>query len=151
MTTHPFAIPDFAGEMIAPGEPGFDEARRVEDETVDPARRRVRVDGGATWRELDAATQASGLAVTGARLPPVGVAGFTLGSGSGWLERRLGLAADSLRGARVVTADGDLVTASADENSDLFWALRGGGASFGVVAELEFALHPARSRRRTRS
>ena len=203
MTTHPLAIPDFAGELIAPGEPGFDEARRVEDETVDrrpaliarcagprdvaaaiaharraglpltvrggghgpdgfavaddalvidltrmrdvcvnSARRRVRVDGGATWRELDAATQASGLAVTGARLPSVGVAGFTLGSGSGWLERRLGLAADSMRGARVVTADGDLVTASADENADLFWALRGGGASFGVVAELEFALHP---------
>ena len=74
---------------------------------VDPARRTARVQGGATWRELDAATQAHGLAVTGARMPSVGVAGFTLGSGSGWLERRLGLAADSLRSAQVVTAGGD--------------------------------------------
>ena len=65
--------------------------------SVDPARRTARVQGGATWRELDAATQAHGLAVTGARIPSVGVAGFTLGSGSGWLERKLGLAADSLR------------------------------------------------------
>jgi FAD/FMN-containing dehydrogenase len=109
---------------------------------VDPARRRVRVQGGATWRVLDAATQAHGLAVTGARMPSVGVAGFTLGSGSGWLERKLGLAGDALRAARVVTADGDVVTASADKHADLFWALRGGGGSFGVVVELEFALHP---------
>jgi len=109
---------------------------------VDPARRRARVQGGATWRELDAATAPHGLAVTGARLPSVGVAGFTLGSGSGWLERKLGLAADSLCSARVVTASGELVTASADEHPELFWALRGGGPSFGVVVELEFALHP---------
>jgi FAD/FMN-containing dehydrogenase len=80
--------------------------------------------------------------VTGARVPSVGVAGFTLGSGSGWLERKLGPAADALRSARVVTTDGDVVTASADEHPDLFWALRGGGSSFGVVVELDFALHP---------
>lgn len=109
---------------------------------VDPAGRRVRVEGGATWREVDVATQAHGLAVTGARLPSVGVAGFTLGSGSGWLERKLGLAADCLRCARVVSADGQLVTASPHEHPDLFWALRGGGPSFGIVTELEFALHP---------
>jgi FAD/FMN-containing dehydrogenase len=109
---------------------------------VDPARGTARVQGGATWRELDAATQAHGLAVTGARMPSVGVAGFTLGSGSGWLERKLGLAADSLRAARVVTADGDVVTARADEHPDLFWALRGGGPGFGVVVELELALAP---------
>ena len=109
---------------------------------VDPARRCARVQGGATWRELDAATQAHGLAVTGARMPSVGVAGFTLGSGSGWLERKLGLAGDALRSARVVTADGDVVTASEDEHADLFWALRGGGSGFGVVVELEFALQP---------
>jgi FAD/FMN-containing dehydrogenase len=109
---------------------------------VDPVRRRVRVQGGATWREVDAATQAHGLAVTGARIPSVGAAGFTLGSGSGWLERKLGLAADSLRGARVVTADGRVVTAGGENHPDLFWALRGGGPSFGVVTELEFALHP---------
>jgi FAD/FMN-containing dehydrogenase len=109
---------------------------------VDPARCRARVQGGATWRDLDAATQAHGLAVTGARMPSVGVAGFTLGSGSGWLERKLGLAVDALCCARVVTADGDVVTASADEHPDLFWALRGGGPGFGIVAELEFELQP---------
>ena len=100
--------------------------------------RRAFVQGGATWRELDAATQAHGLAVTGARIPSVGVAGFTLGSGSGWLERKLGLAADSLAGATVVTAAGEEVQAE----GELLWALRGGGPGFGVVAELEFDLHP---------
>jgi FAD/FMN-containing dehydrogenase len=109
---------------------------------VDPERRIARVQGGTLWRGLDAATQAHGLAVTGARIATVGVAGFTLGSGSGWLERKLGLAADSLRAARVVTADGDVVTADADSHADLFWALRGGGPSFAIVAELEFALAP---------
>ena len=109
---------------------------------VDPVRRCARVQGGATWREVDAATQRHGLAVTGARLPSVGVAGFTLGSGSGWLERKLGLAADSLRSVTVVTAGGELVRASGEEREDLFWAMRGGGPSFGVVVALEFALHP---------
>jgi hypothetical protein len=107
---------------------------------VDPVRGAARVQGGATWRELDAATQRHGLAVTGARIPSVGVAGFTLGSGSGWLERKLGLAADNLRGARVVTAGGEVVNASAAEHPDLLWALRGGGPSFGVVASLDFEL-----------
>jgi FAD/FMN-containing dehydrogenase len=100
------------------------------------------VQGGATWRELDAATQAHGLAVTGARVPSVGVAGFTLGSGSGWLERKLGLAGDALVSARLVSADGDVVEASADVHPELFWAVRGGGAGLGVVVELEFALAP---------
>jgi FAD/FMN-containing dehydrogenase len=110
--------------------------------SVDPARRTARVQGGATWSELDAATQAHGLAVTGARMPSVGVAGFTLGSGSGWLERKLGLAADALRSARVVTASGDVVGAGPAEHPELFWALRGGGPGFGIVAELEFDLAP---------
>jgi FAD/FMN-containing dehydrogenase len=110
--------------------------------SVDPRRRTARVQGGATWRELDAASQAHGLAVTGARLPTVGVAGFTLGSGSGWLERKLGLAADSLHSARLVTAGGDVVTASPEEHPDLFWALHGGGPGFGVVVELELGLAP---------
>jgi FAD binding domain-containing protein len=100
--------------------------------------RRAFVQGGATWRELDGATQAHGLAVTGARIPSVGVAGFTLGSGSGWLERKLGLAADSLVGATVVSADGEEIEAE----GELLWALRGGGPGFGVVVELEFELHP---------
>ena len=99
--------------------------------------RRAFVQGGATWRELDTATQAHGLAVTGARIPSVGVAGFTLGSGSGWLERKLGLAADSLAGATVVTPGGEEITAE----GELLWALRGGGPGFGVVVELEFELH----------
>ena len=118
---------------------------RMRGVAVDPARRRARVQGGATWHELDAATAAHGLAVTGARLPSVGVAGFTLGSASGWLERKFGLAVDSLHSARVVTAGGDVVTASAHEHPDLFWALRGGGPSFGVVVELEFELHPVQT------
>ncbi|HEY3189880.1 MAG TPA: FAD-binding protein, partial [Solirubrobacteraceae bacterium] len=103
--------------------------------------RRVRVGAGAQWGDLDAATQAHGLAVTGGRVSDTGVAGLTLGSGSGWLERRHGLSADSLLGATVVTATGEVVRASADQNADLFWGLRGGGGNFGIVTELEFGLH----------
>jgi FAD/FMN-containing dehydrogenase len=109
---------------------------------VDPARRIAWVQPGALWGELDAATQEHGLAVTGGRVSSTGVAGFTIGSGSGWLERKMGLAADNLRAARVLTADGDIVKASATENPDLFWALRGGGGNFGIVVEFEFALRP---------
>ena len=110
--------------------------------SVDPTRQIAWVQPGVLWGELDAATQEHGLAVTGGRASSTGVAGFTLGSGSGWLERKMGLAADNLRAARVLTADGRVVTASADENPDLFWALRGGGGNFGIVVEFEFALRP---------
>ena len=113
--------------------------KRVE---VDLARRTVRAGAGLTWGELDAATQAHGLAVTGGRMSTTGIAGLTLGSGSGWLERKLGLTADNLVGATVVTADGDVVRADASQHPDLFWALRGGGGNFGVVTEFELALHP---------
>ena len=109
---------------------------------VDPARRVAWVQPGVLWGELDAATQEHGLAVTGGRVTSTGVAGFTIGSGSGWLERKMGLAADNLRAARVLTADGDIVKASETENPDLFWALRGGGGNFGIVVEFEFALRP---------
>jgi FAD binding domain/Berberine and berberine like len=109
---------------------------------VDPVRRIAWVQPGVLWGELDAATQEHGLAVTGGRASSTGVAGFTLGSGSGWLERKMGLAADNLRAARVLTADGAVVTASQDENPDLFWAIRGGGGNFGIVVEFEFALRP---------
>jgi hypothetical protein len=109
---------------------------------VDPLRRIAWVQPGAVWGELDAATQEHGLAVTGGRVSSTGVAGFTLGSGSGWLERKMGLASDNLRAARVLTADGHVVTASASENPDLFWALRGGGGNFGIVLEFEFSLRP---------
>jgi FAD/FMN-containing dehydrogenase len=109
---------------------------------IDPARRIAWVQPGVLWGELDAATQEHGLAITGGRVSSTGVAGFTLGSGSGWLERKMGLAADNLRAARVLTADGHIVTASATQNSDLFWGLRGGGGNFGIVLEFEFDLRP---------
>jgi hypothetical protein len=109
---------------------------------VDPVRRIAWVQPGVVWGELDAATQEHGLAVTGGRVSSTGVADFTLGSGSGWLERKMGLAADSLRAARVLTADGRVVTASASQNADLFWGLRGGGGNFGIVLEFEFSLRP---------
>jgi len=109
--------------------------------TVDPASRRATCGGGTTWAELDAATQAHGLAVTGGFISRTGVAGLTLGGGIGWLVRPLGLSCDNVVGARVVTADGQILTASADEHPDLFWALRGGGGNFGVVTRFEYRLH----------
>jgi FAD/FMN-containing dehydrogenase len=118
------------------------DVRRLKRVEVDLARRTVRAGAGLTWGELDAATQAHGLAVTGGRMSTTGIAGLTLGSGSGWLERKLGLTADHLIGATVVTADGDIVRADGSEHPDLFWALRGGGGNFGVVTEFELALHP---------
>jgi len=118
------------------------DLRPMKDIQIDQDSAAARVGPGLTWGELDAATQAYGLAVTGGRVSSTGVAGLTLGSGSGWLERKLGLTADNLLSAEVVLADGSLLTASEWEHDDLFWALRGGGGSFGIVTEFEFQLHP---------
>jgi FAD/FMN-containing dehydrogenase len=108
---------------------------------VDVEAQRASCGGGTTWAELDAATQAHGLAVPGGFISHTGVAGLTLGGGIGWLSRLAGLSSDNLVGATVVTADGRVLKASQDENPDLFWAIRGGGGNFGVVTEFEFGLH----------
>ncbi len=109
---------------------------------VDPDRAIARVGPGARWSQVIAAAAPFGLVPLSGSAPSVGVTGFTLGGGVGWLSRRYGFAADSVVRAEVVTADGRLVTASADRHPDLFWALRGGGANFGVVTALEFRLYP---------
>ncbi|MET4177152.1 FAD/FMN-containing dehydrogenase [Bradyrhizobium sp. LA6.1] len=109
---------------------------------VDPFHRTARVDPGATLGDFDKEAQAFGLATPLGINSTTGVAGLTLGGGFGWLSRKFGLAADNLISADVVTAEGELVRASIAENTDLFWALRGGGANFGVVSSFEFRLHP---------
>jgi FAD/FMN-containing dehydrogenase len=109
---------------------------------VDPAGRRVVVQGGCRWRDVDRETQEFGLAVTGGLVSDTGVAGYTLGGGIGHLMRKHGLAIDNLVGCDVVTADGRFVHASATDEPELFWGLRGGGGNFGIVTAFEFELHP---------
>lgn len=110
--------------------------------TVDASTPVAKVEGGALWKDVDAATQAHGLATPGGLISDTGVAGLTLSGGIGWLRAQHGLAIDNLVSADVVTADGNLVHTSADENPELLWALQGGGGNFGVVVQFEFALHP---------
>jgi FAD/FMN-containing dehydrogenase len=109
---------------------------------VDPERRTAVAEAGCTWADLDHETQAFGLAVTGGLVSTTGIAGFTLGGGIGWLMRKVGLACDNLIAADVVTAEGQLVHASEDENPELLWGVRGGGGNFGIVTSLQYRLHP---------
>src|SRR5215472_7946199 len=108
---------------------------------VDPVRRTARAEPGVTWGEFDRETQALGLATPGGQISTTGIAGVTLGGGWGHLARRYGLVSDNLISADLVTAGGALLTVSADQNSDLFWGIRGGGGNFGVVISLEYRLH----------
>lgn len=109
---------------------------------VDVDHRTATAEGGATWGDLDRATQAHGLATTGGVVSTTGVGGLTLGGGYGWLQGRHGLSVDNLLAVEMVTADGGILTASAERNPDLFWAVRGGGGNFGVVSSFQFGLHP---------
>jgi len=109
---------------------------------VDPTARTARAQGGVTWGEYNRETQLHGLASTGGVVSTTGVSGLTLGGGFGWLQGKHGLAIDNLRSAQLVLADGRVVTASHDEHSDLFWAVRGGGGNFGIATSLDFTVHP---------
>jgi len=141
---HPLSVKggghDYAGNTVGEGGILIDLSP-MRGITVDPEGRRAVVEAGATWAGVDAATQAHGLVTPGGTVSSVGVAGFTLGGGAGWLTRKFGMAVDNLLAAEVVTAGDEVVRASEEENPDLFWALRGGGGNFGVVTRFEYRLH----------
>jgi len=138
----------FTGELIGPGEAGYEQARGVHNGLIDrrPALiarcRTVRVDPGATLGDLDHATGAFGLAVPTGFIANTGIAGLALGGGVGYLTRSFGMTLDNMLAADVVLADGTFVTASEDSHADLFWALRGGGGNFGIVTSITFRCHP---------
>jgi len=142
----PFSVQATGHGTVLPADGGVlvktDKMAAVE---IDAGRRTALTGGGALMGDVIAAAAPHGLAPLSGTSAGVSVAGYTLGGGAGWLSRAYGYAADSLVSAELVTADGDLVTASADEHPDLFWAIRGGGGNFGVVTALEFRLHPVGS------
>jgi FAD/FMN-containing dehydrogenase len=109
---------------------------------VDTEARTARAQGGVTWGDLDRETQVFGLATPGGVVSTTGIAGLTLGGGLGWLRSKHGLSCDNVASVDIVTADGQLRVASAEENPDLFWAIRGGGGNFGIVTSFEYNLHP---------
>jgi hypothetical protein len=115
---------------------------QMKEISVDPDAKTARAQAGVLLGEMDASTQEHGLAVPAGIVTHTGLAGLTLGGGVGWLERKYGLTIDQLLSVELVTADGALVTANAEENADLFWGLRGGGGNFGIVTEFEFRLNP---------
>jgi FAD/FMN-containing dehydrogenase len=121
------------------------DTSRMRGASVDPATRTARVEAGAQWRDVGALAAEHGLAALHGSAPDVGVVGYTLGGGVGWLARRYGLAANSVTAIELVTAAGEAVRADAENEPDLFWALRGGGGNFGVVTALEFLLYPVDS------
>lgn len=129
-----------AGAALADGGITIDMSQR-RAVTVDAPQMLVRVQAGATWKEVDAATQEHGLVVPSGIISATGVAGLALGAGFGWTSRRFGFTADNLVSANVVTADGRSLVASATENTDLYWALRGGGGNFAVVTDFTFRAH----------
>lgn len=129
-----------AGKALTDGGLVID-LRRMKAVSVDYTARTATVGGGATMSHLDRATEPHGLATTGGRVSTTGVGGFTLGGGSGWFDRKFGLACDNLLSVELVTADGKIVRASDDENPELFWALHGGGGNFGVATSFTFRLH----------
>ncbi|NJO42241.1 MAG: FAD-binding oxidoreductase [Cyanobacteria bacterium RU_5_0] len=121
------------------------DLRRMNQVTVDPEARTATVGGGATMRDFDQATAPFGLATTGGRVSTTGIGGLALGGGAGWFDRKFGLMCDNLLAVEIVTADGEHLRATADENPDLFWALHGGGGNFGVATSFTFRLYPLRS------
>jgi FAD/FMN-containing dehydrogenase len=134
-----------AGGHSAPGFGNVEgglviDCRELQSVSIDDESQTITCGSGLTWKDFDAVTNAHGLAVTGGRVSGTGVAGLTIGSGSGWLERAMGLTSDSLIGLKLVTADG--VVIDSDEDPDLLWAHRGGGGNFGVITEFRFQLRP---------
>src|SRR5215471_3585054 len=145
--THCIAVSVRGGGHSAPGY-GTNDGGLVIDLSpmkgirVDPGARTVHAQGGVLWRELDHETQAFGLATTGGTVSNTGIAGLTLGGGLGWLMGKHGLTVDNLLSVDLVTAEGKFLTASADEHTDLFRGLRGGGGNFGVATSFRYRLHP---------